>query len=184
MAPPLLPRSPAAGEAGRKFSMKQRRHAARWLTCGAQGHWCWLEKANTIFYRSNCFRSKFGRVKHSNGGKYNPSIPSINNMTSAFKQRGLKHANQTVIFCKIFLWIPFPFSRRKTFQCNGFSFRLKNSGIFLTTVLKRITEMYFRLLCLIGQTMQQCPIGCILSLCKNITGLTKELICQGGPLTN
>lgn len=31
---------PAAGEAGRKFSMKQRRHAARWLMSGAQGHWC------------------------------------------------------------------------------------------------------------------------------------------------
>lgn len=28
VAPPLLPPSPAAGEAGRKFSMKQRRHAA------------------------------------------------------------------------------------------------------------------------------------------------------------
>lgn len=34
------PLSSAAGEAGRKFSMKQRRHAARWLTSGAQGHRC------------------------------------------------------------------------------------------------------------------------------------------------
>lgn len=78
VAPPLLPLSPAAGEAGRKFSMKQRRHAARWLTSGAQGHWCWLEKANTSFCWSNRFRSKFGEVKHPDRSQYNPFIP-INN---------------------------------------------------------------------------------------------------------
>lgn len=83
VAPPLLPLSLAAGEAGRKFSMKQRRHAAQWLTSGAQGHWCWLEKANTIFYWSNRFRSKFGEVKHPDRSKYSPFIP-INNAASIF----------------------------------------------------------------------------------------------------
>lgn len=93
VAPPLLPLSPAAGEAGRKFSMKQRRHAARWLTSGAQGHWCWLEKANTIFYWSNSFRSKFG-VKHPDRSKYSPFIP-INNAASIFGRviwtKNIKH---------------------------------------------------------------------------------------------
>lgn len=55
--------------------MKQRRHAARWLTSGAQGHWCRLEKANTIFYWSNHFRSKFGGVKHPDGNKISLFIP-------------------------------------------------------------------------------------------------------------
>lgn len=98
VAPPLLPLSPAAGEAGRKFSMKQRRHAALWLTSGAQGHWCWLEKANTIFYWSNRFRSKFGEVKHPDRGKYSPFIP-INNAASIFGRivwtKNIKHG----LFC-------------------------------------------------------------------------------------
>lgn len=94
VAPPLLPLSPAAGEAGRKFSMKQRRHAARWLASGAQGHWCWLEKANAIFYWSIHFHSKFGEVKHPDRSKYSPFIP-INNVASIFARivwtKNIKH---------------------------------------------------------------------------------------------
>lgn len=94
VAPPLLPLAPAAGEAGRKISMKQRRHAARWLTSGAQGHWCWLEKANTIFYWGIHFHSKSGDVKHPDRSKYSPFIP-INNAASIFGRivwtKNIKH---------------------------------------------------------------------------------------------
>ena len=102
MAPPLLPLSPAAGEAGRKFSMKQRRHAARWLTSGAQGHWCWLEKANTIFYWSNCFRSKFGQVRLPIRSKYNPMIP-INGVVSILVRIVWTKPVKNGCFCWIYL---------------------------------------------------------------------------------
>lgn len=101
VAPPLLPPSPAAGEAGRKFWMKQRRHAARWLTSGAQGHWCWLVKANTIFYWSNRFRSKFGGVKYPDRSKYSPFIP-INNAPSIFGRRASRENIKHGLFC--FCW--------------------------------------------------------------------------------
>ena len=104
MAPPLLPLSPAAGEAGRKFSMKQRGHAARWLTRGAQGHWCWLEKANTIFWLSNRFRSKFGRVKHPDRSKYSPFIPE-NKAGPIFSRKSLKKTLQTRPFLLALKWI-------------------------------------------------------------------------------
>lgn len=75
---PSSPSPPAAGEAGRKFSMKQRRHAARWLTSGAQGHRCWLEKANTLFEWSVHFHSKFREAKRPDGSKYSSFIPVDN----------------------------------------------------------------------------------------------------------
>lgn len=78
VAPPLLPLSSAAGEAGRKFSMKQRRHAARWLTSRAQGHRCWLEKENTLFDWSLHFHSKFREVKQPDRSKYSSFIPADN----------------------------------------------------------------------------------------------------------
>lgn len=94
VAPPLLPLSSAAGEAGRKFSMKQRRHAARWLTSGAQGHRCWLEKENTLFDWSLHFHSKFREVKQPDKSKYSSFIP-VDNATSILGGNGLNKEHQT-----------------------------------------------------------------------------------------
>lgn len=55
-------------------------------------------KANTIFFGSNCFRSKFGQVKHPTGGKCNPFILFINNVTSIFKQLRFKQSTKNSDF--------------------------------------------------------------------------------------
>lgn len=86
--------SSAAGEAGRKFSMKQRRHAARWLTSRAQGHRCWLEKENTLFSRSLHFYSKFREVKDPDRSKYSSFIP-VDNATSISGGNSLNKEHQT-----------------------------------------------------------------------------------------
>lgn len=96
VAPPLLPLSSAAGEAGRKFSMKQRRHAARWLTSRAQGHRCWLGKENTLFDWSLHFHSKFREVKHPDRSKYSSFIPVDNNTILGGDRSNKEHQTRPV----------------------------------------------------------------------------------------
>lgn len=189
VAPPLLPLSSAAAEARRKFSMKQRRHAAQWLTSGAQGHWCWLEKANTIFYESNRFRSKFGEAKHPDRSEYSPFIRK-NNAASIFG----KIVWTWAFFClswsgvNLLTWTFWEHMHELSLilRQSEFTFVVISAAGFLVLMYSLLpvavfllrSESFCKQACLSHWTGAVTELLTVLSLCKNITGLTKKLICQ------